>query len=186
MGRNPLFKKLKGYQKAPRDRFQLLSNKVLSQEELALYELGIAITDWDEEHTETYGTFQATDIDLAGILGWKVASTVNRHRRSLITKGWFIEREDSRITAKDFHQWELRRNSSAKMHKADADTQTFNSEKQIDDAEMQRNQPQNNSYPLGSYKGNLVSFDSSSYEDISDEEMDKIAIEIDRKRREDR
>ncbi|GEM_PF-6320815 len=111
---NPLVKKLRGYQKAPRDRFKLLKDGKLTCEEFVLYELGIAITDWDLRH-ERYGFFKATDQEIAEILCWKSRSTVCKHRNSLIKKGYFEQTQDGLTIVKGFEDWELRRNFDRQM-----------------------------------------------------------------------
>lgn len=175
MKKNRLLKKLNGFQKAPRDRFLLLAMGILSQQEFILYELGIALTDWDYRHTDTYGTFQATNQELAEILGLKTDSSISRHKTGLLKKGLFILAVDHRITPKDFEKWELRK--SAKMQNQVAEMQTESAIKHEHSAKMQELSPQNSDYSLISYKGNIS---SSNSEYISDDELDRIAIEIDK------
>ncbi len=108
---NGLFKKLKGYQKANRDRFYLLAFGELSQEEFVLYEFCVAITDWDIRHFDTYGTFKASNHEISQVLQWKADSTVSRHKKSLIRKG-YIEISGDRYKVKNFEGWELRKKIS--------------------------------------------------------------------------
>lgn len=105
---NSLFKKLRGYQKARRDRFFLLAFGEVTQEEFILYEFFNAITDWDRSHFDTYGTFQATNKEIREVLKWKADSTVSRHKKKLMEKG-YITMEGDRLKAKDFESWELRK-----------------------------------------------------------------------------
>ncbi len=105
---NRLIKKLNGYQKANRHRFLWLAFEMLTQEELVLYEFCVAITDWDRTHLDTYRTFKATNQEIAQILRWKADSTVSRHIRSLIAKG-FVAIVGERLKVKDFEEWELRK-----------------------------------------------------------------------------
>jgi len=105
---NSLFKKLKGFQKADRGRFFLLSLGKLTQEEFVLYELCVAITDWDRCHLDTYGTFKATNQELAEVLGRDAGSTISRHKKSLMEKG-FLDAQGERLRVKDFENWELRK-----------------------------------------------------------------------------
>jgi len=119
-----LFKKLNGYQKADRGRFMLLALGELSHEEFLLYEIFEAITDWDNRHVDTYGTFEATNKDLAMVLGWRADSTVSRHKKSLINKG-YVERIGDRFKTKDFEKWELRKRP-ANMKNKSADMQVTN------------------------------------------------------------
>lgn len=166
---------MNGFQKAPKDRFLLLERGDITQEELLLYELGMAITDWDRTHTETFGSFQATNLELAEILRWKSDSTVSRHKASLIQKGFFKLTEDRRIIPKDFEIWELRK--PAIVQNQIAEMQTDSANKHEPSAKMQELSPQNTDYPLVSYKGNIG---SSNSEYISDDELDRIALEIDK------
>lgn len=149
-----LLKKLRGYQKAPRDRFELLINKVLNQEEFILYEFGIAITDWDIEHVETYGTFEATNKEIAMALGWKSDSTVSRHKKSLIKKGLFYIENSGLISPKDFDKWQLRKFLPAKIHESPAHAQTQPANIQDSSSKMQENRGQEEVYSLSFFKGN--------------------------------
>lgn len=149
---------------------------ILSQQEFILYELGIALTDWDYRHTETYGTFQATNQELAEILGFKTDSSISRHKTGLLKKVLFILADEHRIAPKDFEKWELRK--SAKMQNQVAEMQTDSANKHELSAKKQELYPQNSDYSLISYKGNIG---SSNSEYISDDELDRIAIEIDKK-----
>lgn len=106
--KNALFKKLRGFQKADRGRFFLLSFGELTQEEFILYELCIAITDWDSSHIDTYGSFKATNQELAQVLGREAGSTISRHKKSLIEKG-FLKVQGDRWNVRDFEKWELRK-----------------------------------------------------------------------------
>jgi hypothetical protein len=108
---NSLTKKLKGYQKAHKDRFYLLALDRMTMEEFILYELFIAITDWDRRHFDTYGTFKATNREIREVLRWKADSTVSRHKKSLMEKG-FLETLGERLKVKDFESWELKKGSA--------------------------------------------------------------------------
>ena len=125
---NSLIKKLKGYQRAERDRFLRLTFDELTLEEFVLYELYAAITDWDSKHYETFGTFGATNKDVAQILKWKSDSTVGRYRKNLIKKG-LIEKVGERFRIKDFDNWVSR--------KRPAEKQTFSAKMQVKNAIMQ-------------------------------------------------
>lgn len=160
MRKNRLLKKLNGFQKAPKDRFLLLAKGVLTQEELILYELGLATIDWDYRHIDTFGTFQATNQELAEILGWKNGATVSRHKARLIEKGFFILADDKRIEPKDFEMWELKK--PAKMQDYIAEKQTDSAYKHEQSAKMHELSSQNTNYPLVSYKGNISSSNNES------------------------
>ncbi len=166
MKKNPLFKKLNGYQKAPKDRFLLLTNGVLSAEEFVVYELGVAITDWDRNHDdEIYGKFQATNKQIAEICGWKSDSQVSRIKKSLLNKGFFTK-DGEHLKAKDFEKWQLRK-TSAKTHDQPAKTQPVVANMQDEVAKMQNPRNQNDNYSLSSYKDNLsFSRSDSEYDEL--------------------
>ncbi len=105
---NRLVKKLNGFQKTNRHRFLWLAFEELTQEELILYEFCAAITDWDRKHFDTYGTFKASNQEIAQILRWKADSTVSRYKKILIKKG-YLEVEGDRLKVKDFEEWQLRK-----------------------------------------------------------------------------
>ncbi len=154
MKKNPLFKKLNGYQKAPKDRFLLLTNGVLTAEEFVVYELGLAITDWDRDHDdEIYGKFQATNKQIAEICGWKSDSQVSRIKKNLLNKGFFTK-EGEQLKAKDFEKWQLRK-TSAKPHELTAKIQPTAANMQDEVAKTQTLRNQNDDYSLSSYKVNL-------------------------------
>lgn len=177
MRRNPLFKKLRGYQKAPRERFLLLLNKVLTHEEFILYEVGISLTDWDGTHTETYGTFSATNKEIAEILGWGSDSTVSRHKNSLLKKGFFLILDDNRVKPKDFESWELRK-TRAKIQSTPSNSQTPLANMQTLSAEKHENRSPLNDYSLVSSKGDLGVPTIDLDESLSDEELEKISNDL--------
>lgn len=178
--KNPLFKKLKGYQKAPRQRFESLANGLLTQEELVMYELGVAITDWDKSH-ETYGTFLATNQQLAEVLGWKSDTSALRIKANLIRKGLFIEVEEGRIKPKGFEKWQIRRTSSEKeISTAKTEIRTSNFEQEA--AKKEKFPVQQDDYSLSSFKGDLGLSKDSPDESLSDEELDQIIADIDSKK----
>lgn len=109
--KNPLLKKLNGYLKWNRDIFFVLHIQELTQEEFILYLFGLSITDWDvsPSHRETYGSFSATNRDIADAMGLKSDSTISRTKKSLIKKEFFVVRDDGRIVVKDFERWLLRK-----------------------------------------------------------------------------
>jgi hypothetical protein len=180
MGKNTLTKKLRGYQKSPRDRFFLLKDGVLTQEEFILYELGIAITDWDRSHIETYGTFFATNLELAESLGWKSDSTASRYKINLLEKGFFVPVGEERLRAKDFSLWELKK-SSLKTQEISANNGDQVSNLHEPSAKMQENQSSDVNSSLVSFKGGVRVNEKRSgvNEDLSDEEIDQIIREID-------
>lgn len=168
---NRLIKKLRGFQKADKGRFLLIAFGELTHEELMLYEFCIAITDWDRDHVDTYGTFQASNREIAAMLKWKADSTVSRYRRSLTNKG-YLESVGDRCRVKDFDKWELRKTDSAKMQTNRAETQGSGAIMQNDPANMQGFQGQNPDYSLVSYKGNVRVDDQN--EVLTDEDYEAI------------
>ena len=72
------------YQKVHRNRHLVAKNLNLSNIEYRLWDLCLAIYDWDQKH-EGFSTFKFTDRELANI--FSSASTINRVKASLINKG---------------------------------------------------------------------------------------------------
>ncbi len=176
---NRLLKKLNGYQKAPRARFKLLLEGRVTQEEFLLYELAVAITDWDPRH-ETYGTFEATNQELAEPLGWKSDTTALTHKKSLIRKNLFIVVDGNRIKAKGFDKWQLRTLNPSKNKDETAEKQLNTSKIEDKPSEIKKNLSQNNDYSLVSSKVDL-SLNESVNEDLSNKELMQIISDIDSK-----
>lgn len=172
---NPLLKKLKGYQRAPKERFRLFtSSHRLTPQEFILYEFAIAITDWDRKHT-TYGTFNGSNKNIADVLGWKSDVTVLRLKKSLIKKRLFIPTADEDLRVNGFDKWELRKAAKNQLvpenNQDDSDKNQETPEKNKDDYS------QNDKQSLVSYKGNIGSYEgyeSPHDEGLSDEEFSKI------------
>ena len=163
---NSINKKLRGYQKASRDRFLLLSNKTLTVEEFTLYELCIAVTDWDRSH-ETFGTIHVTNKQLAYVMGWNSETTAGRHKNQLINKGFLINMGNGYFQVKDIEKWELRSKEHAKTDVNNADLHNHNAEIGSEDAEIDDNQGKKNDYSLISSKGSIKFLRSDSeYEEI--------------------
>lgn len=177
---NRLLKKLNGYQKAPRARFKLLSEGRLTQEEFLLYELTIAITDWDSKH-ETYGTFEATNQEIAELLGWKSDTTVLKHKRNLIKKDIFLIENDGRIKAKGFDKWQLRLSNPSKNKDETVEKQPNILKIEDKASEIKDDRSQDSDYSLVSSKVDL-SLKEPLKEDLSDEELIRIISDIDSKR----
>lgn len=151
MENNLLLKRLRGYQKADRNRFLLLANGTLTQEEFLVYELAVAITDWDPKHTDTYGTFAGTNIQIASLLGWKSDSSVCRLKKRLIKKNIFIE-VNERLRVFDFEKWQLRKNPAEKQPEV-AEIEPPTAKTQTPVANLQPIRVQRPDYSLGSFKG---------------------------------
>lgn len=176
---NPLLKKLNGYQKANRARFKLLTDTrfKLKAEEFILYEFLIAITDWDETHTETYGTFEATDKDVAELLNWRSGSTVNRWKKCLISKELLKKQYGSRFRVVGFDKWKLRK-GEAKNEGRNAFLQIEDAKTHTSFAEIDNNQVQNADYSLVSSK---VQSNDVAYDKLTDDEVSQIILDIDSK-----
>lgn len=171
-----LIKKLNGYQKAPRARFKLLLEHRLTQEEFLLYELVVAITDWDARH-ETYGTVEATNQELAELLGWRSDTTALAHKKSLIKKGILYIVDGNRIKAKGFDKWQ-RASSPLKIKDETAERQLNASKIEDEPSEIKEDQSQNNDYSLVSSKVDLSSSNEILNESLSDEELESILTDI--------
>lgn len=176
---NSLLKKLKGYQRAPRGRFLLLKEGRLTQEELLLYELAVAITDWDPRH-ETYGTFEATNQEIADLLEWKSDTTPLKHKKSLIKKGMFIVAEDNRLIAKGFEKWQLRRSNPSKNEPLTAEKQIGISKIEDETSEIKEDQSQNDDYSLVSSKVDLSLSNEIPNESLSNVEIGEIILALDK------
>jgi hypothetical protein len=74
------------YQKLYRNRHVIAKQLKLSDPEYRLWDLYLALYDWDIKHTETFQTVEAPDRDIAKLLDWS-ASKVCRSRNKLIQKG---------------------------------------------------------------------------------------------------
>jgi len=74
------------YQKLYRHRHIIAKKLKLSDPEYRLWDLYLALYDWDTKHTETFQTVEAPDRDIAKLLDWS-ASKVCRNRNKLISKG---------------------------------------------------------------------------------------------------
>lgn len=74
------------YQRVYRNRHLIAKNLKLNDREYRLWDLYIALYDWDKDHTETYQTVQATDLVLSEVLGWSPPK-VCRVRNLLLKKG---------------------------------------------------------------------------------------------------
>ena len=176
--KNKLLKKLKGYQKAPRARILLLTQKRLTQEEFLLYELVIAITDWDPKH-EDYGTFEATNREIAEILGWKSDTTALKHKKKLIEKRIIESVGENRFSAKGFEKWQLRKANSSENQDLTVKSQAKPAEIKEIAVKNEENYVQRDNYSLVSSKVDLSSLNGLVDETLSDEELDRIISDID-------
>lgn len=122
--KNKILDKLHGFDCAPKDRFALLTFKVMTMSEFVIYEFCIAIRDWDTRH-ENYGCINSTNNQIASYLGFNT-STVTRIKNKLIEKGWLTKQSNGMIKIKDYSKWTTEywkniKDSGAKKHKAYAD-----------------------------------------------------------------
>lgn len=74
------------YQKLYRNRHVIAQRLELSDQEYRLWDLYLALYDWDKGHTETFQTIDASDRVIANLLNWS-PSKVCRQRNKLINKG---------------------------------------------------------------------------------------------------
>lgn len=169
-----ILRRLKGWQKAPRARFLLLTQHRMSHEEFILYELGIALTDWDETHNEDYGSFGATNQELSNILGWKSDTSTLKHKHALIEKKFFEVRTDGRIIVRGFERWILR-----KQKKQDTTSFLKDNGAEIKDqtSYIEEDYPQDSTYPLVSSKVNVV----SSNQELEYVDIDRVEEDMRRK-----
>lgn len=190
---NRLLSALHGFNKAPKERFNLLVNRVLDRQEFLVYEFCLAITTWDDIHyPDRYGSFNATNREIGELLGGWSESNISRIRNRLAKKGYLKELDNGRTWVKDFDEWRLRIRDVSEQAKS-AYKQDQLAQTQKPPAPMQEDHSQNNNYPLISSKYHLdkgltneLSDDevlktvgSSVKEDLSYDELDKIIYDLD-------
>lgn len=73
------------YQRLYRNRHLIAKKCGMDDSEYRLWDLYLAIYDWDKTHAATFETFTATDANIAEILGWST-SKVCRARHELLGK----------------------------------------------------------------------------------------------------
>ena len=146
---NDLDNRLKGYYSVPRGRFLLLKNKVLSKEEMILYDASIAFADWDKNHS-TYGQVLLTQEQIECLLGFG-SGYVSRYGKSLISKGfWSQVGKRIRVQGFDLIEQRLLKNLTKEVGIVDvqkhlANTQTQVAQIQTKVANLQTNSPKGNS-----------------------------------------
>lgn len=192
--RNKLLSSLHGFNKAPKERFKLLVDRVLDRQEFLVYEFCLAIATWDDDnYPDKYGTFSATNIDVAEILGWS-ESNISRIRGRLVSKGYFKKLDNGRTWVKDFDEWRLRIRDVSEQAKS-AYKQDQLAQTQKPPAPMQEIYSQNDNYPLISSKYHLDKeltnelsddkvleiVDPGVKEDLPYDELDKIIYDLDHK-----
>ena len=88
-----------------RDKFTLLKEKHLTDEEFIFYEYAIHLADFDDKHIGKFGTFpRLTNEKLGDGLGWKIDKT-GRNFKSLIKKGFLKMRNDDRVEVIGFDRY---------------------------------------------------------------------------------
>lgn len=136
------------YQKVYRNRHVLAKNLVLDDAEYRLWDLLIALYDWDKKHEEDYGTVKATDRGLAELLNWSY-SKVCRARNGLLMKGIIFRRD--RSVYKIFPLPQLNENISLTQQNV-AEMQNEISTEQQDIASLQQKQGYSGNSSIVSYK----------------------------------
>lgn len=86
-----------------REKFLLLKEKVLKDEEFVLYDFCVHQADFDEKHFGKFGTFQQTNKELAEGLGWS-EDKVCRNIKTLFEKG-FLRKIDRKTEVVDFFRF---------------------------------------------------------------------------------
>lgn len=86
----------KAYQTTFRRRHIFAKELDLTDREYRIWDLYTTVYDWDSRHTETFGTIETTDAQVASLIGCD-PSTVNRTKKLLIQKGLIKQLEDGLI-----------------------------------------------------------------------------------------
>lgn len=81
-------KKLRGYYPTFRGKYLLLKESILSQQAFLLYDLSVAIADWDKKHEGYYGVIRLTQEALESVLG-RTKGFVSRYGKELYKKGFW-------------------------------------------------------------------------------------------------
>lgn len=164
------------YQKVYRNRHLVAKQLNLKDSEYRLWDLCLAIYDWDKKHEETYQTVETTDKILADILGWS-SSKVCRVRNGLIEKGTIKEK------ARSLYEVVLlpsSKNNTAKLQDENANLQDQIAETQENIAELQSNQDKTDETTIVSYKGKYRINTVDEYNDIKNK-VDELSKNIDEK-----
>lgn len=155
------------YQRVYRNRHLVAKQLILKDSEYRLWDLYLAIYDWDKKHKETYQTVETTDSILADILDWS-SSKVCRVRNGLIEKGAIKEK------ARSFYEVVLlpsSKNDVAKLQDDNANLHNEIAKTQENIAEMQSNQDKTDQSTIVSYKG--------KYSISTEEEYISIKLKVD-------
>jgi DNA-binding Lrp family transcriptional regulator len=87
-----------------REKFILLQEKILSDEQFVLYEFCIHQADFDVRHKDKFGTFQLTNRELGIRLGWS-EDKVGRQIKVLLKYGLLIKRDYKTHEVVDFFRY---------------------------------------------------------------------------------
>ncbi len=152
------------YQKVKRNRHVIAKEMEFTDQEFRLFDLCLALYDWDKKHTETYMTVEATDYDISNILHWS-PSKVCRTRNSLIKKGVLSKIGDGwyRVLVSDI----------AEVQSANSGMQFNDARVQQNNASMQQDSGKSSGNTIVSYKDkNKVSGGGSSEERYQNSDWD--------------
>lgn len=130
----------KSFQKLFRNRHIKAKELDLSDQEYRLWDLLLALYDWDQTHTETFGTVEATQLQLAELLNCSDPK-VCRLIRSLIKKGLIKKIEESVYQVTDLQ------NSSSFLQEESSVSQDLV-------ADLKEKQGYDSNSPLVSFKDN--------------------------------
>lgn len=164
------------YQKVYRNRHLIAKGLVLDDPEYRLWDLYIALYDWDKSHSETFQTVEATDLVLKEILDWSI-SKVCRVRNRLLKKGAIKPVGRSIYTVSLLPQKE---NDIASLKNNVAQMQNEIAPMQEKIAEKQQFQGYLDSNTIVSYKGKYRINTVDEYNDIKNK-VDELSKNIDEK-----
>lgn len=156
-------RRLNGWQKINRQRHVIAKQLKLINAEYRLWDLLIALYDWDKTHLETYGTIEITDRQLADLLGWS-APTVCRTRNTLLKKG-LIEKIQQGIYGVN----------TSIVHNPNASVKQILSSTTEGNASMQQDQGYSNDFSFVSSKVNSASSNTEDrYESLTSDDINWI------------
>lgn len=161
-GAEKLRKRLRGWQKIPRERHLIAEKHNLTDGEFRLLELYRDLTDWDDRHIDTYKTFFATDADIAELLNCN-PSTISRRRGSLLSKSLIKVTKDKRYEIVDDSESNTYSEAikvfgeNARKKEQDAEKHNPIALEHEECAPTQENRGQSTELPLVSFKGDFVS-----------------------------
>lgn len=131
-----------------REKFILLKEKALSDEQFILYEFCIHQADFDEKHKETYGTFQMTNKEIGEGIGW-LEDKVGRNIRKLLQKN-LLHKIGKRIVVNDFFRFSIKcafertqnKQELAYMQEIVAKLRLQNAEMRVKTADLRKKEPE--------------------------------------------